>query len=424
MESERSGLLASSSAEEDAGECDMLMASSDTESNGLAISSAARSNSNSELSGFLREDEEDDCMQSSPAVLLAARSSSNSQLSGFLMDDEENDHVESIPDVPQAARLPEAFRWAIHVLQVLPCLIGEKLVRESIATETLNFSTHCSGIGAPEVAAMFLTCASRVTGPFPLQLVSSAMCDNLVQAKNILCKRCGYTAGKRGADSDPHVFGDIFEYAPHWERDVSNPETAMSALGGAMDALRPRHCSRHEQNCIMPDISGDISGTPCPPWSRRGKRRQLRDPRAAVTFVWMAFVLSMDLLWAIHENVHGFRTDLIDTHMQHAYWIWHLSLHPRDVGFQCMGRPRLYTLLISRRLRILRTPTEMLEKLRPLLQARLPQLRVEDIMTASDAEVVAFENELRRRKGLEPILQSSACWEYLLSPSQSKLLGF
>ena len=68
-----------------------------------------------------------------------------------------------------------------------------------------------------------------------------------------------------------------------------------------------RACWRHQTECSGQLADLDVSGSPCPPWSYMGPRQQLSDQRSLLLLVWMASILTLLPLVAVHENTLGFK---------------------------------------------------------------------------------------------------------------------
>lgn len=159
------------------------------------------------------------------------------------------------------------------------------------------FSTGCSGMGAPEMAASLLEAASLEALPFKVTLVCRSMCDT-----SPLCRRILLSRGSRGC-----VHKDMFEFCPLWDRDTMCPTEAMRRACRNNIPSPARFCERHSQECFPSrDLVLDVTGTPCPPWSRRGLRRGLSDPRSAVLFAWLSRMKTARVPIGLHENVVGF----------------------------------------------------------------------------------------------------------------------
>ena len=54
----------------------------------------------------------------------------------------------------------------------------------------------------------------------------------------------------------------------------------------------------HGGDCICADVDGDVSGSPCQPWSRVGKRKGWADERSLVFLAWCVFVKRKPPTWS------------------------------------------------------------------------------------------------------------------------------
>ena len=298
----------------------------------------------------------------SPRSAPARAASPSPQSSAGLSDDVDELSDEELPQAVnrqqpvcrQEGLLQQSMTWAVFLLGALTQImdIGD-LQRSYLGQDRQSFySTHCSGMGCPEMALLFLGKAAQVYGRLRMRLQNAASCDISHRCRNLLQVRT----------PESHVFSDIFEKFPGWQN-IPVPENLLNSLpreilhfAQQLYRLRAAYepgkacvCATHKQCCLEPDvISGDVSGTPCPPWSRMGKRLGWADGRAMVTCAWVAKLLEQKLTWAVHENVSGFDVGALDYALQRQYHICHLSLSPADLGFTLSRRPRLYSILVRK----------------------------------------------------------------------------
>ena len=297
----------------------------------------------------------------SPRSAPARAASPSPQSSAGLSDDVDELSDEELPQAVnrqqpvcrQEGLLQQSMTWAVFLLGALTQIMNiEDLQRSYLGQDRQSFySTHCSGMGCPEMALLFLGKATQVYGRLRMHLRNAASCDISHRCRNLLQVRT----------PESHVFSDIFEKFPGWQN-IPVPENLLNSLPRAilpfaqqLYRLRAAYepgkacvCHTHKQCCLEPDVAGDVSGTPCPPWSRMGKRLGWADGRAMVTVAWIAKLLEKKLTWAIHENVSGFDVAALDYALQQQYHICHLNLSPADLGFTLSRRPRLYSILVRK----------------------------------------------------------------------------
>lgn len=103
------------------------------------------------------------------------------------------------------------------------------------------------------------------------------------------------------------------------------------------------------------------------------------------------------------------------------YSIHTLHVSPSDVGFTMIARPRLYILLLRKgHVHLAVDLPETYDHVKAYFKARVGRPNAAAALMASAEECLAAENDLRRRRGLEPAAMSASDWTYLfLSWSQS-----
>ena len=158
--------------------------------------------------------------------------------------------------------LPEAFAWPRKLLSALPAALNcsAAFLGRSLLSRRVRLSTHCSGIGAPEIAAGMLMANSAVLA-FDLNIEFVAACDADAACRGLLLAQ----------SADRHVFSDIFEFFPGWDRKVRAPDATVGLLKSCVNVRQSRMCWQHQHPCEQPAVEGDICGSPCQPWSRAGK---------------------------------------------------------------------------------------------------------------------------------------------------------
>ena len=142
-------------------------------------------------------------------------------------------------------------------------------------------------------------------------------CDKDPACRQILLRRPGLGC----------IFDDIAEYSrgllQMMKQQTLDPDEAWEQLQNGF-ALRQGLCHQHGQPCKHVAGHCDISGSPCQPWSRIGKRRGRRDVRFALTLCWILWVLTAMPWVAIHENVIGFDTNVFEELLGAVYGICHI----------------------------------------------------------------------------------------------------
>ncbi|OLP92330.1 hypothetical protein AK812_SmicGene25877 [Symbiodinium microadriaticum] len=143
--------------------------------------------------------------------------------------------------------------------------------------------------------------------------------------------------------------------------------------------------------------------------------------------------------WALHENVPEFDVDLMEELLSDVYSIHSLYVSPSDVGFSMIARPRLYILLLRKgHVKLAADLRETYDKVKAYFRSRIGTSNAAAALIASAEECLAAENELRRRRGLEPVSAASSSaasasassasassasdWTYLFLSTMSQLL--
>jgi hypothetical protein len=324
--------------------------------------------------------------------------------------------IEGGVDVPKlhgdCKRLPRAFAFIALIL--IACAGVCPSISSSLLGTPACLSSHCSGLGGVEIAVRMITDVAPFCLTFPVSLTSVA-CFEMNSA-------CAAILKSRAADCC--IFRNMFERWPAWDRIHSGwEETAAVFREGAPMPRMP--CKRHLGLCQFPHVMGDVTGTPCQPWSRSGKREGKTNPRAAVLLAWIAWLLHALPFFAIHENVLGFDVAIIDDALGHVYNIWHIYAKPSDLGFHFLARPRVYSVLILRSLKILCEPPIAYNAICSAVLANGIITQIPDCLIATDNQLLEHENTCRTKRGLPPVAEPSHDWAYLLTAKQQDAyLGF
>lgn len=315
------------------------------------------------------------------------------------------------------ARSP--FTWPHVVLKTLLDTLGAQLLVSALATARICMSTHFSGLGTAELAASMITAWSRVIVPAGASISHGYACEWSRSARNVLHRRlpgvCVFTDIRSrivNLTSELQAADEIdFEAA---KRCVMN-----SDVGGHA------HCAAHGVQCNVPHCDLDASGSPCPPWSRarkcnKARRRVHKD--VLLFLCWCRIILHDRPRLIIHENVIGFDVGLLRELVGHAYHIVECQMHPSDVGFSFVFRPRVFCFLVLRdsELVLYRSPSTVYESVKAALSRPRSVIPVEFL--ANESELLAEENRARAGYGLPVAGSVSDSWRYLLSTEHERRL--
>jgi hypothetical protein len=123
-------------------------------------------------------------------------------------------------------------------------------------------------------------------------------------------------------------------------------------------------------------------------------------------------------LWAIHENVVGFATAIIDDALEQFYFIWHIRVQPRDIGFGLIRRVRVYTILVRRgRLKVLLDLQQAYELVKAEVGGAICTI-IPDCFLATPEQLLVEENRARSRRKLSHVTSCSGSWLFLLTTKQ------
>ncbi len=327
------------------------------------------------------------------------------------------------PGSAATADVATCFSWATVTLSFLARALGPERIRMSLLAAPMAISTHFSGLGTVELAVTCLAAAAPEALGFPLQLTSSFACESDPACQHILSVRLPRTAclftnilhGSRAATQ-------VFEMAAPKAR-VDFPAARQAIMSEAVVLRRP--CKRHlEGPCLQPFTDGDISGSPCTPWSAAGLRGRERDPLIALLLVWCRWLLDTKLRWAIHENVRTVDRHLLQDLVSSLYDVVFLETSPGDAGFSLVRRPRLYAVCLLRgRVEVVASISAIYRELREAFALR-EKATFLACLVASGEELWREENKLRLRRKLPPLAPGAATsdWTYLLTPRQAASL--
>ena len=184
-----------------------------------------------------------------------------------------------------------------------------------------------------------------------------------------------------------------------------------------------RPCQSHRGWCGTPCLEGDVTGSPCQPWSRGGKRKGWTDARSIVTLLWLASLLACRPTWAIHENVPGFDSQFLARKAAQWYHVFDLVVRPTDMGFP-IRRQRLYTVFISKTATLLADPKNLYRVICNAVKQDGIGAEISDCLTADVELILQLENAERSKRNLHKLDTPSSCWQYLLSKGERQRLQY
>ena len=172
----------------------------------------------------------------------------------------------------------------------------------------------------------------------------------------------------------------------------------------------------------------DVSGSPCYPRSRASGATRLRrkHPDVVLFLSYCAVIRAAPPRVAIHENVVGFDTSLLEENLGHLYHVSHVRVSPSDLGFPMIRRPRIYSVLLRR------DSASHPVAVQALYDALVADLRYSVdgspsswLWGAPSEDLLAEENRARAVRQLAPLTCPSTDWRYLLTAKQrSRLEGY
>eukprot|EP00439_Symbiodinium_sp_Y106_P049317 s2833_g6.t1 len=106
-------------------------------------------------------------------------------------------------------------------------------LKQSLLGKNLRISTHCSGIGAAEVAAEMLVVNSARELGFSVKIMCTSACDTTPVCRRVLLRQ----------SSERHVFSNIFDFFPDWDQELHEPEAVINVL--------KEFCAVHEERTAL-----------------------------------------------------------------------------------------------------------------------------------------------------------------------------
>ena len=323
---------------------------------------------------------------------------------------------------PAIGQLEDVFRWPTVALDSLSKLLGPSNIRSSLLGQPLTTSSHFSGIGTAEVAASMLRQAAAEfveLQPWRVAFVceNNTSCCKALSLRHLKCCILLDVLDNCVSDRLTHALASkSVDY-----RQVSKIIMDSFALG-------PQRCVEHEQQCSRTPLKAgvhiDISGSPCQPFSRAGKRKGTSDPRICLILGWIAWVKKALPYIVIHENVQDFEKAILHEHLENNYQIVHLVVRPADCGFTCINRVRLYSVLVRHGCVCVTYDIQAaFAHVRQVFEAARLSVPLARTFLGSAENALAEENKARAARSLEPVNQVSSDWTYLLTESQKRFLG-
>ncbi len=392
----------------------------------LARSSSARSDSGDALALGGSSSE-----AASACVLGDSESNDDSDVDGVVLEasSSSGDSAISIArPTPEASPARHGvFAWAFVALRTIKSALGSRL-QDSLLAAPQTYSTHFSGVRTVEVAVAFLLAAAPTSLGFPLRWRTVAACE--VQ------KSCAKLLLQCRLPASCCVFKDILDVCRDREEggDGSVRVRRQDPHTDAFDTLKrsifkcggpvQRRCWRHGGYCDDVMVQGDISGSPCTPWSRAGTRLGRRHGLIALLIAWCHWLRTSSAQWAIHENVVGFDGDVLTELLSDMYQIVAVKVSPNDLGYSIVRRKRIYHILYLRgHVEEAFSMQGMYDKVCEAAQAELtcPPLNA-FFFGAGAADLCVEENRARKRRRLSPVKNASGDWTYLLTAKQRSYL--
>ena len=328
--------------------------------------------------------------------------------------------IGSLEDAPIANDMPFSFTWAVRWFVEVKRIFGTDVVLERLCTRMRYIGSDFSGLGTAELSTIYLSSACQAVMRRDLMFRFVFACDISLGCRSVLKTRLHGTCVYQDLwDRFPGF--DVRQYTHGETFDFDSARLALLSQSGCLAHSAP--CFTHEGCCAFPRIDSAVAGSPCIAWSRAGKRRGRKHPITGVLLAWCVWVLCAKPKVAIHENVIGFDTQILEELLGEYYFIQHVRASPSHMGFPFIARRRIYSVL---RLRTaLRRPPVDVQQVYDRIVAGM-QYRAEDslawIFRASDEQLLQEENHVRANRGLAPLSQHSADWTYLLTAKQQARL--
>ena len=185
---------------------------------------------------------------------------------------------------------------------------------------------------------------STLNGGFDLSYTIVSQCEN-----NAACRKLLLAQRHSGC-----MFGDILSLLQDIPSNmVQNGrldfERAKPAVMTAIAAAQAK-CYAHSCQCSTQEVADlDVSGSPCPPWSKAARHRLRRHHPAVLPFLaFCALMRTKRVPLLVHENVEGFDLPLLEELLGDLYEVDVIHAKPSDLGFEFIRRPRVYMVMCLR----------------------------------------------------------------------------
>ena len=304
--------------------------------------------------------------------------------------------------------LASAFTWASSVAKQLHILFGIEGLRSSMLCHDGSVATQFSGIGCAELSMDIVSTALRTVCGLTMRKPMAWACESNRSCIESLMHRGG----------DHCVFTDMRDFcqAASTGTEVLDYASLQAQVHASRSPVHG-HCARHQSHCQYTDADGFVAGSPCQLWSRFGRHKGRQDARVVLLLGWCHCVRMRQPLWAVHENVASFDTNIIDEELGGQYTTKHMRVNPSDVGFACVHRVRVYTIAFRKDGVV--ASCDMCDVYRcvaNVFQGTSPCAA--QLFSATDAQLLTAENHVRCFRRLVPLATTSNDWSYLLTVRQ------
>ncbi|CAE7296959.1 unnamed protein product [Symbiodinium natans] len=344
---------------------------------------------------------------------VANRIESAGSFATFEADADVANRIAGVNPVPDStSSLVTAFRAGVFMVEFLQQTFGAEKLRESLLNHANLFSSHCSGIGSPEQACDILQAALTATLGWPKRWQSVSACE--------INKACCAILEQK-LPSDCCINRNIFDAFPGWDSSLGPSPTVLERWTALCSAWRPDiklPCAAHGGLCKQRRSNLNVTGSPCQPWSKAGRKQKTSDVRFNVTLAYLCWIWCTKPVVALHENVLGFHKNIIPELIGSLYKVIDLHIQPSDAGFVFVGRPRHFAIIVRKDVEITRNMLTVLQEASKYIKEKVGFPRVSACMVATAEECLLCENKARLKRGLGPLTVASSDWSYLLTTKQ------